>query len=180
MALKATIFKIELQLADLDRGYYQTHALTLARHPSETDERMMVRVAAFALRADPALEFGKGLSTDDEPDLWRKDLTGSIEQWIELGHPDEKVVVRACGRSRAVRVYTYSRQPDLWLNPLRARFAGLKNLEVFKIDAEAVAALGQWADRRMNLQVTIQEGEVTVRNDKGDELMVPVAKVELP
>ena len=88
MAIKSTIFKIDLQITDLDRNYYQTHALTIARHPSETDERMIVRVIAFALHAHASLEFGKGLSAEDEPDLWRRDLTGTIEQWIEVGLPD--------------------------------------------------------------------------------------------
>jgi uncharacterized protein YaeQ len=104
MALKSTIFKVELSVADIDRGYYRDHSLTLARHPSETDERMMVRLLAFALHADPALEFGRGLSAEDEPDLVRRDLTGASEQWIEVGLPDEPEVRKACGRSRAVSV----------------------------------------------------------------------------
>ena len=105
MALKATIFKAELQLSDMDRHHYQTHALTLARHPSETDERMLLRLAAFALNADERLEFTKGISSEDEPDLWLKNLSGEIELWIELGQPDEKRMRRACGRARRVVVY---------------------------------------------------------------------------
>ena len=104
MALKATIFKAELQIADMDRNYYHDHALTIARHPSETDERMMVRLLAYALHADETLSFGKGLSTDDEPDLWQKDLTGAIELWIDVGQPDEKRIRKACGRARQVFV----------------------------------------------------------------------------
>src|SRR5476651_2124506 len=99
MALKATIFKADLQIADMDRGYYRDHALTLARHPSETDERMMVRLLAFALNADENLAFGKGLSAEDEPALWLRDLTGAIGLWIEVGLPDEKAVRKACGRA---------------------------------------------------------------------------------
>jgi uncharacterized protein YaeQ len=95
MALKSTIFKIDLQVADMDRGYYADHALTIARHPSENDERMMARVLAFALHADDALAFGRGLSTDDEPDLWRRDLTGTVELWIDVGQPDEKLLRKA-------------------------------------------------------------------------------------
>jgi hypothetical protein len=101
MALKSTIFKLDLQIADLDRNYYGNHTLTIARHPSETDERMMMRVVAFILHADEALVFGKGLSTEDEPDLLRKDLTGSITQWIDVGLPDEKRIRRACGRAES-------------------------------------------------------------------------------
>ena len=89
MALKATIHKVQLQIADMDRHYYADHALTVAQHPSETDERMMVRLLAFALNADASLTFGRGVSTEGEPDLWRKDLTDAIEVWIQLGQPDE-------------------------------------------------------------------------------------------
>ncbi len=119
MALKATIFKVELQVADMDRSYYGDHALTIARHPSETDERMMLRVLAFALHAGPDLAFGKGLSTDDEPDLWQRDLTGAIALWIDVGQPDEKLLRRACGRAREVVVYAYGRGVDLWWDRAR-------------------------------------------------------------
>ena len=103
MALKATIFKASLQVSDMDRKYYAEHALTLARHPSETDERMMLRVLAFALNAHEHLAFGKGLSDTDEPDLWQKDLTGRILHWIDVGQPDEKRLIRASGRADRLR-----------------------------------------------------------------------------
>ena len=120
MAIKATIFKAELQVSDLDRNHFATHSLTLARHPSETDERMMVRVLAFALHAHDALAFGKGLGADDEPDLWQKDLTGAIEVWIEVGQPDEKRVRRACGRAAQVFIYAYGdRIVDSWWDRAR-------------------------------------------------------------
>jgi len=99
MAIKSTIYKATLQVADMDRHYYADHALTIARHPSETDERMMMRCLAFALNAGEALAFGKGLSDADEPDLWQRDLTGAIQLWIEVGQPDEKRILRACGRA---------------------------------------------------------------------------------
>src|SRR3990167_5447685 len=108
MALKATIYKAELQIADMDLQYYQDHTLTIARHPSETDERMMIRLLAFILHANEALIFGKGLSADDEPDLWQKDLTGAIKLWVEVGQPDEKRILKACGRAEKVIVYSYS------------------------------------------------------------------------
>ena len=107
MALKATIFKADLSIADMDRNYYADHALTLARHPSETDERMMVRLAAFALNAHERLAFGGGISTEDEPALWRRDLTGAIEQWIDVGLPEARDLRRACGRASEVIVYAY-------------------------------------------------------------------------
>jgi uncharacterized protein YaeQ len=114
MALKATIYKAELQIADMDRNYYQEHLLTLARHPSETDERMMIRLLAFAIHASDALTFTKGLFDTEEPDLWQKDLTGAIELWIEVGQPDDKRLMKACGRSEHVVVYSYSATSHIW------------------------------------------------------------------
>ena len=141
MALKSTIFKAELQIADLDRNYYQNHALTVARHPSETDERMMARILAFVLYADPALIFGKGLSSEDEPDLWRKDLTGAIELWIEVGLPDEKRIRRACGRARQVVVLTYGgRVADMWWQQNKAALQRQDNLAIINLAAEETPA----------------------------------------
>lgn len=161
MALKSTIFKVELQITDLDRNYYQTHALTLARHPSETDERMMVRLIAFALHADAALEFGKGLSADDEPDLWRRDLTGAIEQWIEVGLPDEKRLRRACGRSDRVAVLSYGgRVADLWWEQNQSALRKLDKLTVIDLPAEATQALASRVERTMQINCTVQDGEL--------------------
>src|SRR3982751_4014640 len=115
MATKATVFRAELQVSDMDRHYYATHALTLAQHPSETDERLMVRLLAFALYADERLEFGRGLSSEDEPALWDRARDGEIALWIELGQPDESRVRRACGRARHVVVVNYGGQgSDMW------------------------------------------------------------------
>lgn len=161
MALKSTIFKVELQIADLDRNYYQTHNLTLARHPSETDERMMVRVIAFALNAHEALEFGKGLSADDEPDLWRRDLTGAIEQWIEVGLPDEKRLRRACGRAEQVLVLSYGgRVADLWWEQNQSALRKLDKLSVINLVPEATEALAARVERTMQINCTVQEGEL--------------------
>src|SRR5258705_4450947 len=118
MALKSTIFKAELQVSDLDRNHFATHAVTLARQPSETDERRMVRILAFAFNADEALEFGRGLSAEDEPDLVKRDLTGAIELWIEVGLPDEREVRKASGRAAEVKVYIYGgRGAAMWWGP---------------------------------------------------------------
>lgn len=160
MALKATICKAELHIADMERGYYHDHALTVARHPSETDERMMVRLLAFALNADETLAFGAGLSTDDEPDLWRKDLTGLIEEWIELGQPDEKNIIRACGRAGQVFVYGFNRAAEPWWQTAEAKLARAKNLSVRRISSSGDATLTQLAQRTMQLHCTIQDGQV--------------------
>src|SRR5512132_4408674 len=166
MALKSTIFKAEVSIADIDRGYYRDHVLRIARHPSETDERMMVRLLAFALHADDALEFGRGISTEDEPDLWRRDLTGAIAEWIDVGLPDEREVRKACGRAAEVYVLAYGgRAVDLWWQSAREKLERQDRLAVIEIPIEASRALAQLAGRSMHLQVTIQEGHVFVANE---------------
>jgi uncharacterized protein YaeQ len=163
MALKATIFKAELQTSDTGRNYYHDHVLTLARHPSENDERMMVRLLAFALHAHEDLTFAEGMSTDDEPALWRKDMTGAIELWIDVGQPDGKRIRKACGRARQVVVYSFSgRSADVWWSQVRKDLEGLKNLTVINLLPGAGAELSKLAQRTMKLQCTIQDGQVWV------------------
>ncbi len=160
MAFKATIFKADLQIADMDRHYYQEHALTIARHPSETDERMMVRLLAFARHASAALVFGKGLSDAEEPDLWAKDLTGAIDLWIEVGQPDEKRIPKACGRAAQVVVYSYSSTSHIWWSQISSKVARARNLTVINIGAASSEALSRLAQRNMQLQCTIQDGQI--------------------
>jgi uncharacterized protein YaeQ len=174
MALKATIFKAELCIADMERGYYHDHALTVARHPSETDERMMVRLLAFALNADETLAFGAGLSTDDEPDLWRKDLTGTIETWIDVGLPDEKRIRKACGRADQVFVYSYGgRAAELWWQQVGDKLARSNNLTVIDLPQAGTRALARLAARNMKLQYTIQDGQVWVADDRDSVQLDP-------
>ena len=161
MAIKATIFKAELQVSDLDRNHFATHSLTLARHPSETDERMMVRLLAFALNADEALEFGRGLSSEDEADLVKKDLTGAIEAWIDVGLPDERRVRKASGRSARVAVYTYGGRPaEMWWNENSGTLARLGNLSVVDLSPESTRAMAARVGRTMTVSCTIQDGHV--------------------
>ncbi|MBL8491544.1 MAG: YaeQ family protein [Rhodocyclaceae bacterium] len=163
MALKATIFKADLQVADLDRGYYARHALTLARHPSETDERLMVRLLAFAFDADEMLAFGRGLSAEDEADLALVDPTGAIALWIDVGQPDERELRKAAGRADRVKLWTYGgRVADLWWEQNRAALERLRNLEVMRLSAEDGKALAAMADRNMKVEVTVQEGAAWV------------------
>jgi uncharacterized protein YaeQ len=164
MALKATICKAALQVADMDRNYYADHALTIARHPSETDGRMMVRLLAFALNAHERLEFGKGLSDTDEPDLWQKSLTGAIEHWIEVGQPDERRLLRASGRAERVTVYAYGNRADLWWKPVAGNLERARNLAVWRVPVPAAQALEKLAGRSMNLQCTVQEGQLYFSN----------------
>ncbi|MEO8203270.1 MAG: YaeQ family protein [Betaproteobacteria bacterium] len=166
MALKATIFRAELGIADMERNYYATHALTLARHPSENDERMMVRLLAFALNAHEALAFGASIGSDDEPDLWRKDLTGAIQLWVDVGLPDEKRIRRACGRSRRVVVYSYGRGADLWWKQSSESLARSGNLDVIDLPQAATQAMAKLADRNMKLDCTIQDGQVWLASER--------------
>ena len=158
MALNATIYKAELQVSDMDRHYYATHA--------------------FALYADEYLEFGKGISSDDEPDLWRKDLTGEILQWIELGQPDEQRIRKACGRSRQVVVINYGgRATDIWWEKNAASLARSKNLTVIDIPTPAVEALTALAERGMRLQCMIQDGQVQVFGEEQSLTIDPVVRM---
>ncbi|MEK7811968.1 MAG: YaeQ family protein [Pseudomonadota bacterium] len=161
MAIKATVFKANLQIADMERHYYQNHTLTLARHPSETDERLMVRLLAFALHAHEFLEFGQGMTNDEEADLWQKDLTGRIELWIDVGMPDEKLIRKACGRADQVVVYCYGgRVADMWYAQNSAQFERQKNLTIINLPVTNTRELSKLAQRTMDLQCTIQDGQV--------------------
>jgi uncharacterized protein YaeQ len=171
MALKATIYKADLSIADMDRNYYAEHALTIARHPSETDERVMIRVLAFALHADPALAFTKDLFDVDEPAMWQKDLTGAIQTWIEVGQPDEKRLMKACGRSGQVIVYSYSATSHIWYKGLANKVDRARNLSIVNIPAEASAELEKLAKRSMQLQCTIQDGQVWLTDGESTVLV---------
>ena len=161
MALKSTIFKAEVQVSDLDRNHFATHALTIARHPSETDERMMVRLLAFALNADEALEFGRGLSSEDEPDLVKKDLTGAIELWIEVGLPDEREIRKASGRAKEVKVYLYGgRSAAMWWGQNESALARLRNVSVIEIPAAVTEEVTSLSGRNMRIQCTIQDAQM--------------------
>lgn len=158
MALKSTIYKTKLQIADMDRHYYHDHNLTIAKHPSETDERMMLRILAFAINAHEDLSFTRGLSTDNEPDLWLKNLNGDIELWIELGQPDEKRVRKACALSRQVIIYCYSgSSADIWWEQNRDKLHRFENLSVFNIMPENVKELAKLTQRQMRLHCNILE-----------------------
>ena len=169
MALRATIHKAQLNIADNDRAYYGSHSITVARHPSETDERMMVRVLAFSLFGSEGdtLEFTRGLSESDEPDLWRKDMTGAIQLWIETGLPDERRLMKACGRSDEVVVLAYGRNAALWWQGVQQKLERVGNLRVLQLETNGTLALAAMAARKMSLNVNIQDGTAWVSDEKG-------------
>jgi uncharacterized protein YaeQ len=173
MALKSTIYKADLQVSNMDSNYYAAHSLTIAKHPSETDERLMVRLIAFALFASDSIAFGKGLSDDEEPDLWQKDLTGAIEIWIEVGFPDERVLRKASGRSNQVILLMYGgRSADIWWDQNNKALLKLNNLTV--INLPKTDELTNAAARNMNLSCTIQDNELLITHDIGSFTLLPI------
>ncbi|WP_148861366.1 YaeQ family protein [Marinobacter fonticola] len=176
MALKSTVFKAHLNIADMDRNYYADHTLTLARHPSETDERMMLRLLAFMVYADEALEFTKGLSTDDEPDLWQKSLSGEIELWIELGTPDDSRIRKACNQADQVVLFAYGgRAVSAWWDKVRGKVARFNNLRIIEVDSQACEALAALAARSMTLQCNIQDGQLSLGDSERLVTVEPTA-----
>ena len=179
MALKATIYKANIQLADMDRNVYGDHSATIARHPSETDERMMMRLLAFALNVPAdnhqgALEFAKSLWDTDEPDLWQKDLTGQILHWIEVGQPDEKRLMKASPRSDRLTVFSFTHSTPIWWNGIANKVSRARNLVVWQVPAEQSQALAGLAQRGMQLQVTVQDGTVWVGDGQRSVEVSPV------
>lgn len=173
MALKSTIYKASVQIADIDNGYYADHSLTLARHPSETDERMMVRLVALALNAhrlqttcggDGTLAFGAGLSDPNEPDVWLRNFAGDIKLWIEVGQPEDKPLLKACNKAEDVVVYAFSHAAEVWWKGLEGKLTRAKNLQVWRIPSDTSQQLTRMAERSMQLQATIQEGVLTLDN----------------
>jgi len=163
MALKSTVFKFSLNLADLDRQLYDDFSLTLARHPSETDQRLMLRVLAFALNAGPGLEFGRGISTEDEPDLWRKNLAGDIELWIELGTPDPERLRKACRRSDTVYLYCYGdRATPVWWEKHASALRRFENLEIWQIPDQDSSQLADMASPGAALHCTVSDADILV------------------
>ena len=153
MAQKATIYKVELSVSDMDRHYYETHNLTVAKHPSETDERLMVRILAFALNAHEKLEFSRGISTDDEPDIWQKSLSGELELWVSLGLPSEKIVRQSCGKAKKVVVYCYGgRTAEMWWEKIQNKTTRFDNLQVINFSEKDTSELALQASRSMRLQ----------------------------
>ena len=167
MALRSTVHKAALHIADNDRGYYASHTVTVARHPSETDERMMVRLLAYALFADESetLAFTRGLSETDEPDLWRKDLTGAIQLWVETGLPDERRLLKACGKSDEVIVIAYGRNASLWWEGVQGKLERAAKLRALYFDAAGTSALAALADKKMTLNINIQDSIAWISND---------------
>ncbi len=167
MALKSTIFKASVQIADMNRNYYAEHVLTMARHPSETNRRMMLRLLAFCIDANEALCFSKGISTDNEPDLWQHEFNGEISRWIELGLPDERRIRKACSQARQVIIYSYNQRSfDVWWSQIRNKLERFSNLSVVNISDQELDTLETLTNRSMQLQCTIQDGDIWISDNE--------------
>ncbi|MBN1501721.1 MAG: YaeQ family protein [Spirochaetes bacterium] len=167
MALKATIFKADMQINDSCRNYYDFHSLTVAQHPSETDERLMIRLSAFAFFADENLKFTKGLSAEDEPEIWIKDLSGGIRLWVEFGQPDERRIKKACGKSDHVAVICYGRTGQPWWEKTKAKLDLMDNLSVYYFNVDDTEVLKSMVSRTMNMQFSIDDSYIYLTcNDK--------------
>jgi uncharacterized protein YaeQ len=180
MALKSTIYKASLQIADMDRQLYADHALTLALHPSETEERLMMRVLAFSLHVPKddthgALVSARGLSDADEPDLWQRDLTGQLVQWIEVGQPDDRRLAKACARAQSVALYAYSSAAPIWWSGIESKLGRLNNLDVWAVEPQQSQSLAALCERAMVLQFTIQDGHVWVHGARDAAQLAPRA-----
>lgn len=173
MAQKATIYKVELSVSDMDRHYYESHKLIMAKHPSETDERLMVRILAFALNAHEHLELTKGLSTDDEPDIWQKSVSGELDLWVALGLPSEKIIRQSCGKAKQVIVYSYGRTAQIWWDKLKNTTNRFENLQVINLPETETQDLADLAGRSMKLQVNIQDGDMLVSLDDSIVYLTP-------
>lgn len=169
MAISSTINKVSLTITDMDRHYYQSHELTVAQHPSETDYRLMIRLIAFMVHANEQLSFTKGIDSSEEPDLWQKSLTDEIELWIDLGQPDEKRIRKACGRAKQVIIYTYHEgKANAWWQQQQTKLQRFKNLSVVHIDAGGIEKM---IKRSMELQCSIQDGEIYLNDDKSSQII---------
>jgi len=183
LALKSTIYKASVAIADIDHAYYADHQLTLARHPSETDERMMIRLVALALNAhrlqtecggDGVLAFGAGLSNPEDPDVSLRDFTGHTRLWIEVGQPEDKPLAKACSKADQVSVYCFHHAAEVWWRGIENKLTRLSNLSVFRVPTAASQALAALAQRSMQLQATIQEGNLMLGDGKTNVDIEPI------
>ncbi len=169
MALKATIYKATVNVADLDRNQFLDATLTLARHPSETQERMMLRLLAWIKYANERLQFTRGLSAEDEPDAWLLNDHLGIDLWIEMGLPDERRIKKACNQAAEVALFTYnSRAAEIWWQQNKSKCSQFSNLSIWYLDDEQLNQLSAFAGRTMSLQATIQEGAIWLSDEQNN------------
>ena len=166
MALKSTVYKANISLSNLNIHHYSDYSLTLAKHPSETDLRLIIRLMVFSLLAQEGLQFTKGLGSDNEPDLWKINHDGSIDHWIELGLPDERHIRQICGKAKRVSIYTYHQNQNVqWFESLEKKLTRFDHLNIIHFLFEDELLLENFAQKGMNLTITIEDNELWLSND---------------
>lgn len=158
MARGATIYKTQLDLSLVDRNVYASASPTVARHPSETHERTLARVLAFALRFEEGLEFGRGVSAADEPDLWSREGDGRPRQWIDVGQPDGKRIVKAARQSERIAIFPFGEGLARYRENQIAPLDPLPHLSVAAFEPDFLEALGAATDRQVRWSLTLSEG----------------------
>jgi len=171
MALKATIYKANIELADMDRNYYDSLQLTIAQHPSENAQRLMVRLIAYLLNAHPDLQFGKGVSDEDEAAIWQINYSDEIELWIELGQLDEKRLKKASNQAKAVKLYCYGSSVNTWWTQTQASLSKYPKLSIEQFSPETCDALVKLLSRNMEFQCSIQDGQLWLTSGE-DTLLI--------
>ena len=174
MALKPTIYKAQVELADSDRNCFDSLSLTIAQHPSETADRMAARLLAYCLNASRGVEFTRGLSTTEEPDIWRHSDSGELDLWIEIGQPEEPRLRKACGKAGAVKVYAFGKSANTWWQLNGEVISALPRLEVWQFGWEEIQALAGLMNRTMQWNVSVVGGVVYVDNGKESVSLEPV------
>ncbi len=170
MALKATIYKVNIELANMDLNYYDSLQLTLAQHPSETEQRLMVRLICYILNAHPDLQFGKGVSDEDEAAIWQINYSGEIALWIELGQLDEKRIKKACNKSAKVKLYCYGSSVNTWWSQTQNALQNFPKLSIEQFDMTTTNALVKLLSRNMEFQCSIQDDQLWLTC--GDETLL--------
>ncbi len=177
MALKSTINKATIHLSDMDRNHYETLQLTVAQHPSETNRRMMIRLIAYVLNANEHLQFGKGVSDEDEAAIWQINYSEEIELWIELGQLDDKRLKKACNRAQQVKLYCYGTSVDTWWQQSQSKLSQFNKLSIERFSEETTQALAELADRSMEFQISIQDGQLWLTSGE-ETLLVELTKLK--
>ncbi len=166
MALGATVCKAFVDISDIDRGFYDSRTLTIAQHPSETPARMMLRLMAWILFAGDKTEFGRGLSTDGEPDVFETNDAGDIYRWIEVGCPDIKTLRRAAGKSEDVVVIAYDEaRIEPWWQSRKGDLSKIDKLSVRWISDEDLEKIAAMAARNMKFAATLQDGVIWIADE---------------
>jgi uncharacterized protein YaeQ len=167
MALKPTIYKCKIMVSDVDRDYYEALSLTLAQHPSETLERMMVRVLVYCINAQEHLAFTKGLSAVDEPDIWLKTLDDRLALWIDVGEPAVDRIKKATRLTSAVKVYSFNTKSDSWWQQNQTAFSAL-NVSVYQFQWESIQTLATLVERTMDFSLTISDNTCFISTNRGE------------